>query len=141
MKGVPSRHEGQSARGPYHLGQAWCDLGQDLYRRAYVAVDRRDPDAEAGGELGVGISDGLRRRECRRLNPSEALRVTPLRCLSSFVTEHRWLVSVTMAGVFLCHPTQMFDNESSRLNRRRRRQPTLTGIPRQVSGARTASGR
>ncbi|RPK54222.1 hypothetical protein EES44_30400 [Streptomyces sp. ADI96-15] len=31
-------------------------MAQDFYRLADIAVDRRDPDAEPGGKLGVGVT-------------------------------------------------------------------------------------
>lgn len=48
-------HESQPARGLRDLGRARGDGGRGIYRLADAAVDRRDPDAEPGGELGSGV--------------------------------------------------------------------------------------
>ena len=38
------------------LGQGWGHRGEQVQRRAQVAVDRRGTDVEAGRQVGVGLA-------------------------------------------------------------------------------------
>ncbi|GAB3170863.1 hypothetical protein GCM10027162_11820 [Streptomyces incanus] len=56
QEGAVQDHERLGPDGLHRLGQGRGEGGQDVDYLAYVAIDRRDADAEPGGELGIGIA-------------------------------------------------------------------------------------
>ncbi len=56
QEGAVQDHKLLHPNGLHRLGQGRGEGGQDFDDLAYVVVDRRDADAEPGGELGIGIA-------------------------------------------------------------------------------------